>query len=868
MTAVSSQTVALSSATMSALGSDTPAPSGTGSVLVWPAPAPAEITSLTAGQILVASPAPPAAPQGLLDTVASISTDGAGNVTVTTTPAALTSVFTSLAVATTTNPLTPSPPGAAARRPAGRFIPRAAGIRELSPRQAVAEEFSGTLSLGFDYSTGSDDNTGASVAGELDLTPDLSLTLGLDHGLAGVPDGVSLSATASDTLTDTLTAEAHTNFTKTLGEIDGAPIYIQIGTVPLVIVPKVPITLSVDGQIGMQLQASVRIGASMSWDSHKAGTLTTSNASAAPNVTAGPLPGRTTTGQLVADLSVQPQLDLYDVAGPNVEGDAVLTGTVNLTPPPGGAYLSVVPSLDLQAGLDVDLLDVHKSLEVRLATKTFPAFRILKPPSATISISPASPQVLPGHTVQLTATRSDGATGHPITWTLIGAAGDTITANGLFTAAGPPGRAVTIYATDNTGATGLTTITIGTPFDPVGDLQATQDNSDTGAQVTWTAPANTGGSPIKDYVITTSGGVPTQTTTGTSVSLPSLHPGITYTITVYPANTKGQTGPATSTTLYVIPLCTDTFTGGSQGTGTTWNTPGNWSAGKVPTAADWICTSGNVTLPAKAVTVQGLQQNGTLAIPTSGNLTITSTLTLDGTLEGPGTATLAAGSAGTLGYCSQLSGVTLVNDGTLAGRNECGDPEFGNDAVLDNHGTLTLADSSGLISDGSSGDSLINRAAGTISYNGTSGNSATLSVPVTDSGAIHVGGGTLNIGPLSGSGSPSLSGAGTIDLTGYGSSLPAATTMSALAGLQVERLPGRARYLDPQRRHGHGGWDAGGAGDGDAGSGVGGDAGVLLAVVGGDAGQRRHPGRPERVRGPGVRQRRGAGQPRHADPGR
>ena len=50
-----------------------------------------------------------------------------------------------------------------------------------------------------------------------------------------------------------------------------------------------------------------------------------------------------------------------------------------------------------------------------------------------------------------------------------------------------------------------------------------------------------------------------------------------------------------------------------------------------------------------------------------------------------------------------------------------------------------------LISDGSSGDSLINRAAGTISYNGTSGNSATLSVPVTDSGAIHVGGGTLNI---------------------------------------------------------------------------------------------------------------------------
>ncbi len=611
VTAVTSQTVPLTAETMSVLGSDTPASPGPGSVLVWPAPAPAQVSGLTVGQVLVASPVP-AAPDGLLDTVTAVSTDGAGDVTVTTTPAALTSVFTSLAVATTTNPLAPGAAGSAGPRQGARFIPRAAGIRDLSRIPAVTAGFSSTLSLGFDYSTGST-TAGASVSGELDVTPKLSLTLGLDHGFAGVPDGVSLTASGSDDVTDTLTVEAHTQFTKTLGEIDGEPIDIQVGPVPLVIVPKIPITLSVTGKIGMQLQASVSIGASLSWNSKQANTLTTTNTSTSPKVTAGPLPGMTNTGQLVADLSAQPQLDLYDVGGPNVQGDAILTGTVNLSPPPGGAYLSVVPSLELSVGLDVDLLGEHKSFELRLATKTFPAFQILKPP-AVLTISPANPNVLPGHTVQLSATPAGG-----VTWTLTGAAGDTISSTGLFTAANPSGRAVTVYATNSSGAVGLATVTIGTPFDPVGNLSATEDSTDTGAQVSWNAPVHTGGSAIKDYVVTTSGGVPSQTTTSTSVSLPSLQVGVTYTITVYPVNAKAQTGPAATTTLYVIPLCTDTFTGGSQGTGTNWSTGSNWSAGKVPTAADWVCDGGNsINLPAHVVTVQGLQVSGDLAVPSGG----------------------------------------------------------------------------------------------------------------------------------------------------------------------------------------------------------------------------------------------------------
>jgi len=52
VTQISSATVVLSAANMAALGSDTPAASGDGSVLVWPAPAPAQVNGLATGQVL------------------------------------------------------------------------------------------------------------------------------------------------------------------------------------------------------------------------------------------------------------------------------------------------------------------------------------------------------------------------------------------------------------------------------------------------------------------------------------------------------------------------------------------------------------------------------------------------------------------------------------------------------------------------------------------------------------------------------------------------------------------------------------------------------------------------------------------------
>ena len=157
---------------------------------------------------------------------------------------------------------------------------------------------------------------------------------------------------------------------------------------------------------------------------------------------------------------------------------------------------------------------------------------------------------------------------------------------------------------------------------------------------------------------------------------------------------------------------------------------------------------------------------------------------------GPGTVTVPAGSAATLD-CPGLSGVTVVNDGTLAAQG-CGSVEFTNSAVLDNHGTITLADNTVLNTNDASSQ-LINQAAGTITYNGTTSGQATIAVPLTDSGTIHAGGGTLNIaGPYTPAGTASL----TIDISGHTAHGEVAVTGTArMAG--TLNLQTASTYLPP-----------------------------------------------------------------------
>ena len=406
----------------------------------------------------------------------------------------------------------------------------------------------------------------------------------------------------------------------------------------------------------------------------------------------------------------------------------------------------MAPSIELEAGLDFDLLDgkIHGSLEVHLATLDFPSFVIESPPTATLTVSPANPTVYPGTPVTFTSTSSGGGS-NPVSWSLEGAAtGDSITSGGVLTAVAPSGRSFTVVARDSTGATGKTTVTVGNPFDPVRDLSATQDSNRVNASVSWNAPEATGGSPIGHYTVTVSGGVATQITTGTSVSLTTLHPGTTYVVTVYATNTKGMTGPPASTSLEVIPLCTDTFTGLDSDA---WATAANWSGGYVPGPGDWVCITGGNPVLSTSTTIEGLQLSGTLSIGTRDDLTVDNTADINDELNGPGTFTIPSGASAVFGNPSGgdqvvlTGGIDLVNKGTLT--LPINDELLAEPSTFENAGTVDMGDSSSIINNGGEA-SITNDAGATISYTGTA--NAELAGAFADAGSLTAsGGGTLDL---------------------------------------------------------------------------------------------------------------------------
>ncbi len=165
------------------------------------------------------------------------------------------------------------------------------------------------------------------------------------------------------------------------------------------------------------------------------------------------------------------------------------------------------------------------------------------------------------------------------------------------------------------------------------------------------------------------------------------------------------------------PLCTDKWAGGSSGS---WQTPGNWSTGKVPTSADVACIGAGTTVEvASGANAAGvLEDEGTLVLR-GGSLELASALeestvysltasggTLsgaarldvssslswtEGKMEGSGSTVLKAAASGTVRAISvRLSERRLVNEGTLTLK--AGSIEIENGGVFSNSGTLNLND--------------------------------------------------------------------------------------------------------------------------------------------------------------------------------
>ncbi|MDQ1713504.1 MAG: hypothetical protein QOE45_2954 [Frankiaceae bacterium] len=218
--------------------------------------------------------------------------------------------------------------------------------------------------------------------------------------------------------------------------------------------------------------------------------------------------------------------------------------------------------------------------------------------------SAVTPAALPGAPGAVTATPQNAQM--LVSWTAAPANGDPVSsytvttyasAGGLVstqTAAGTATSATVtgltngqgyyayVNATNGVGAgpaasTGTVT-PVAVPGAPTAVTGSPLNNS---AQVSWTAPASNGGSPITSYTVTAFPDGATATTSGTSVMVTGLVNGVGYSFTVTATNAVG-TGPASAQSPNVVPADQPpgpptglTATAGDHAATVTWTAPVN-----------------------------------------------------------------------------------------------------------------------------------------------------------------------------------------------------------------------------------------------------------------------------------------------------
>jgi hypothetical protein len=631
----------------------------------------------------------------------------------------------------------------------------------------------------------------ASLSGEVDFTPTVAIDIALTHGFLGVPDGAQISASATLGVKASLAATLQGTLLKhKIGELDGPPEDYQVGPVPVIVVPKIPIFVTVSGQIRTEVNASITIGAQASWNSHNPGTLSVQNLSTPLTVRGNPLLNASASASI--GFSEQPQEDLYDATGPDFEADEDMQATVHPTPGPGEDFFTLAPSLSLKAGWAIDLLSFHATLDATIADQPFPPFVIQNPPGAELSVSPASPSVPVGGSKQFTATRSDGKS-FPVTWSVLGGAGDTISGSGLLSTVAPGGRTLIVVATDSTGASGEVTVTVGTAFDPPGNVQAVSSLDGRSATVSWQPPVHTGGAGIKGYQLVTDPPTKTLSVSGgtTTATLTHLVPGVTYLISVFASNSSGLRSSPAAISFTPAVTCSITWTGTSS---TAWSTAANWDQNRIPNQNDLVCINngGTVSLTT-AATVYGLTIQGS-TLSTTASLTATDLLSLQGgLLQGKGTVTVPPGATLSFDQNPALSGAHLVNQGqasVAAGTTL----EIEGATTLENAGTLSLGDGSDIAWDGTASGHLVNDAGATISYPGGP-QGAEIDPPLRNNGTVSASAGTLTVtGAVTLTATSSFTG-GTIMLdskvspSGSGVTLADVTVAGTLAGPGTLTIP-------------------------------------------------------------------------------
>src|SRR6185437_4066027 len=232
-------------------------------------------------------------------------------------------------------------------------------------------------------------------------------------------------------------------------------------------------------------------------------------------------------------------------------------------------------------------------------------------------------------------------------------------------------------------------------------------------------------------------------------------------------------------------MCTDNWTGAS---GSTWQTPSNWSTGLVPGVSDIACIESGITVQVTGGTNQtgSLRDEGTLTV-SGGTLELAngletsnvSTLTLSGgtlslaqqldvnsslssngsaTVSGAGRLVVKTGASGAIdaASCSLLTlagGVTLVNNGTVTvglSGGSSGQLDMQEGAQLQNTGTFNADSYAAGCVPGSNAAAIQNNGgtAPSVTNTGTfnvapGANTLNINLPFNNEGTVNIASGTL-----------------------------------------------------------------------------------------------------------------------------
>ena len=241
--------------------------------MVWPAPAPTQVTGLSVGNAIVAG-ASAGAPSGILRKVTGISST-ASAVTVTTSEAAITDVLTNGSLAANTSPIAASVPGA-------RTTNLGWQVRPLVPGVTMDERASASLNYTKTLNVNQKLRSGMSISAKITISGDLATSITVRTGWGGLPNGVDLNSSAKITATAQAQFTAATSWSAQIAELDGPPATIMVGVVPVVIQPRFQVNLSLDGRVTVTAATTAVLGGGLSWDSSNPTRIDVTNLSKAP----------------------------------------------------------------------------------------------------------------------------------------------------------------------------------------------------------------------------------------------------------------------------------------------------------------------------------------------------------------------------------------------------------------------------------------------------------------------------------------------------------------------------------------------------------------------------------------------------------